>query len=88
MYHFTGLYGKFQNQIRMIQMLLVFRGLTNENPYQHVREFEDICGTMKHNQMMEEALKHRLFPFSLKGKAKTWLLSIQPSSITTWVGLA
>jgi len=54
-------------------MLPIFRGVENENPYQHVREFEEICGTMKYNHMSEEALKLRLFPFSLKEKAKARL---------------
>ena len=69
-------------------MLPVFRGLANENPYQHVREFEDICGTMKYHQMTEESLKLRLFPFSLKERAKSWLLSLQLGSVSTRVGLA
>ena len=43
----------FEIKSGMIHMLPVFCGLTNENPYQHVRKFEDICGTMKYNQMME-----------------------------------
>ena len=32
----------FEIKSGMIQILSVFRGLTNENPYQHVRKFEDI----------------------------------------------
>jgi len=43
---------------------------------------------MKYNQLTEESQKLRLFPFSLKEKAKAWLLSLQPGSIFTWVGLA
>ena len=58
-----ALTANFEIKSGMIQMLSVFRGLSNENSYQHVREFEDICGTMKYNQIMEESLKLRLFPF-------------------------
>jgi len=43
---------------------------------------------MKYNQMTEESLKLRLFPFTLKEKAKAWLLSLQPGSIFTWADLA
>ena len=43
---------------------------------------------MKYHQMTEESLKLRLFSFFLKEKAKLWLLSLQPGSISTWVGLA
>ena len=72
----------------MIQMLPIFQELTNENPYQHVRKFEHICGTIKYNQMTEESLKLRLFTFSLYEKAKAWLLSLQTGTITNWVDLA
>ena len=77
----------FELKSGLIQMLPIFRGVENENPYQHVREFEEICGTMKYNHMSEEALKLRLFPFSLKEKAKAWLYAIQANSINTWEGL-
>jgi len=83
----SPLTANFQINYGMIQMLPIFLGLTNENPYQHVRKFEDICGTMKYNQMTEESLKLRLFPFSLKEKAKAWLLSLQPGTITNWIDL-
>ena len=79
---------KFKIKFGMIQMLLVFRWLTNENQYQYVREFEDICGIMKYNQMMEESVKLRLFPFSVKEKAQACLLSLKPGTITNWVDLA
>ena len=85
---FPTLTTNFKIKYGMIQMLLVFRELINENPYQYVREFEDICGTMKYNQMIEESLKLRVFPFSLKKKFKAELLSLQPGSIFTWVALA
>jgi len=61
-----GLTTNFEIKSVMMQIPPVFRGLANENPYQHVRKFEDICGTMKYNQMTEESIKLRLFPFSLK----------------------
>jgi len=62
--------------------------LTNENLYQHVREFKDICGTLKYNQMSMKSLKLRLFSFSLKEKPRLGLLSLQPGIITNWVDLA
>ena len=31
-----------------------------------------------------DALKFRLFPFSLRGKAKEWLLALPKGSITSW----
>jgi len=58
-----ALTANFEIKSGMIQMLPVFQGLANENPYQHIREFEDIYGTMKYHQMTEEFLKLRFSPF-------------------------
>ena len=77
----------FELKFSMIQMLPVFYGLYQENPYQHVREFKDICGTMRIIYITEDALKLRSFPFSLKEKAKAWLYALQARSISTWAKL-
>ncbi|XP_026378387.1 uncharacterized protein LOC113272804 [Papaver somniferum] len=76
--------GQFELKASTIHMLPVFRGADAENPYHHVRDFEDICGTLHFDQMPEESLKLRLFSFSLKEKAKSWMNALQPHSIGTW----
>ncbi|XP_026396037.1 uncharacterized protein LOC113290669 [Papaver somniferum] len=76
--------GRFELKASTIHMLPVFRGVDAENPYHHVRDFEDICGTLRFNQMPEESLKLRLFPFSLKEKAKSWMYALEPQSVRTW----
>ena len=67
----------------IIQMLPSFYGLSNEDPYKHLDEFLEICTTIKLQNFSEDALKMRLFPFSLKDKAKYWLNSLEPNSITS-----
>lgn len=62
----------------------MFRGTEKEDPYLHVREFEEICGTIKYQQLSDEIVKLKLFPFLLKDKAKSWFNSLKPESITTW----
>jgi len=69
----------FEIKFGMIHMLSVFRGLANENPYQH------ICGIMKYNQMTEESLKLKLFPFSLKEKNQS-LASFSPTGLNFHMG--
>jgi hypothetical protein len=59
----------------IIQLLPFFHGLDLENPYLRLREFEKVCNT--YNDL-------KLFPFSLKDKAKTWLQNLRPGSIRTW----
>ncbi|XP_026433991.1 uncharacterized protein LOC113331496 [Papaver somniferum] len=74
----------FEIRTSTIQSLPKFFGKENENPYYHIREFEELCGTMKFKDLADKYLKLRLFPFSLKDKAKSWLNALAPSSIHTW----
>ena len=76
--------GTFHFRNGMIQLLPTFRGLESEQPYLHVREFDEVCATFDEPQCTEELIRLKLFPFSLKDKAKTWLLSLRSGSITSW----
>jgi hypothetical protein len=49
-----------------------FSGKVNENPYSHLREFEQICTCLLIEGMSYETLRWKLFPFSLIEKAKHW----------------
>ena len=46
--------------------------------------FLEICNTIKLNGVTEDMIRLRLFPFSLKDKARGWLQSLQLGSITSW----
>uniref|UniRef100_A0A2N9IAN8 Retrotransposon gag domain-containing protein n=1 Tax=Fagus sylvatica TaxID=28930 RepID=A0A2N9IAN8_FAGSY len=67
----------------LMAILPDFRGLENENPYVHVRAFEEVIGSFYAQNMIETA-KLRFFPFSLKDKAKGWLYTLKPRSIGSW----
>ena len=69
--------------IQMLQNIL-FHGLPHENPNMHLTNFLEVCDTIKYNGVTEEALRLRLFPLSLGDRAKHWLTSQPPDSITTW----
>jgi len=44
----------------------------DENPYTHLREFEQLCSCLYIFGMTHETTKWKLFPFSLLGRAKQW----------------
>ena len=50
----------------------------------HLTNFIEVCDTIKYNGVTKEALKLRLFPLSLGDRAKHWLTSQPPDSITSW----
>ncbi|XP_030963798.1 uncharacterized protein LOC115984958 [Quercus lobata] len=74
--------------IQMIQQTVQFRGLSQEDPNVYIANFMGICDTFKHNGVTDDAIRLRLFPFSLRDKAKVWLNPLPHGNITTWEELA
>lgn len=65
-----------------------FRGHPSEDPHKHICAFLEICGMVKINGITNDAIRLRLFPFSLQDRAKDWLESISSESIATGDALA
>ena len=57
--------------IKMIQEQS-FSGEGDENPYSHLQEFEQTCACLRIASMSDKAIRWKLFPFSLTGRAKQW----------------
>ena len=76
----------FENKPAYIQMVsqYQFAGLPSEDPNAHLASFLDICDTFRINRVSADAIRLRLFPFSLRDKAKLWLSSLAPNPITSW----
>ncbi|XP_070030053.1 uncharacterized protein [Nicotiana sylvestris] len=70
--------------IQTIQQSCIFTGDLSEDTHSHLIDFLELVEPAKYNGVPPEAIKLRLFPFSLKGEAKTWLRSLPQGSITTW----
>ena len=57
-----------------------FFGLENENPNHHLHEFEEMCSCLSILGMTQEAIRWKLFPFSLIGKVKQWYTFVVEST--------
>ena len=57
-----------------------------EDAYIFVSEFEEVCATMRLQQLTENAVKLRLINFALNDSAKKWLYSLSNQSIASWEG--
>jgi len=60
-----------------------FGGHPSNNPNVHLRKFLMKCDTIKLNGVTTNAIRLRLFPFSLKDRASDWLQNEEPNSFTT-----
>ena len=65
-----------------------FGGRDDENPNAHLAKFNLICDTIKLNGVSDDAIRLRLFSFSLRDKAVKWLSSRPRNSFTTWAALS
>ena len=75
----------FEIKPSIIQMVQnnQFGGLQGEDPYAHILTFLNVCATFKINGVTDDAIRLRLFPFSVRDKAQLWLASLPNESITT-----
>ncbi|RVW58250.1 hypothetical protein CK203_113796 [Vitis vinifera] len=64
----------------IVPLLPTFHGMESENPYSHIKEFEEVCNTFQEGGASIDLMRLKLFPFTLKDKAKIWLNSLRPRS--------
>ena len=62
----------------LVPFLPTFHGMESENPYTHIKEFEEVCNTFKEDTTTIDLMRLKLFLFALKDKAKIWLNSLRP----------
>ncbi|KAL0394811.1 UNVERIFIED_CONTAM: hypothetical protein Slati_4447300 [Sesamum latifolium] len=67
--------------IQIIWSSVQFSSLPDDDPNKHLINFLEICDTFRFNGVSNDAVRLRIFPFSLCDTAKDWLQSL---SITTW----
>ena len=67
-----------------LNMLPSFYGLPNEDPLTHIKDIFNVVSSFPLTGVTEEQLRMRVFPYTLKDKAKYWLNSLKPGSLMTW----
>ena len=71
----------------LVPLLPTFHVMENENPYTHIRDFEEVCITFKEGAIDMDLLKLKAFLLTLKDKGKIWLNSLRPRTVRSWVEL-
>ncbi|XP_019246263.1 PREDICTED: uncharacterized protein LOC109225910 [Nicotiana attenuata] len=61
-----------------------FRNSTDDDPTQHLRNFLGVCAMHKQNNVSDDALRLRVFKYSLAGDARRWLQNLPQNSIRSW----
>ncbi|KAJ4705116.1 Retrotransposon gag protein [Melia azedarach] len=73
---------------QMLQTVGQFSGMPTEDPHLHLRLFIEVSDSFKLPGVTENALRLKLFPYSLRDRARAWLNSLPSNSVTTWQELA
>jgi hypothetical protein len=53
-----------------------FSGVSTDDAAAHLNNFVELCEMQKYKDVDGDIIKLKLFPFSLRGRAKDWLLSL------------
>ena len=61
-----------------------FSGLPSEDAASLLNNFVDLCDMQKKKYVDNYIGKLKLFPFSLRDRAKTWFSSLPKNSIDSW----
>ena len=65
----------------------LFCGTKNESVVEHMNVLSDLSGIFAEDIKRRNYFVSKIFPFSLKGEAKTWYNNLSPGSITSPIGL-
>ena len=60
----------------------------NECPLKHIKLFKSLCDIISSEDVSTDYIRMKAFPFSLGGRASTWLDNLPSGSITSWQALS
>ena len=68
----------------LVLLLPQFHWMENENPYIHIKDFEEVWHTFHEGNTFIKLMRLKFFQFTLKDKAKLLFSSLRPQSIRSW----
>ncbi|KAL4368063.1 hypothetical protein GQ457_05G015080 [Hibiscus cannabinus] len=71
----------------MLNSIGQFGGMPHEDARQHIRNFLEVCDSFRQQGVHEDVLKIKLFPYSLRDRARAWLSGVPASSMESWSDL-
>ncbi|XP_059306473.1 uncharacterized protein LOC132057904 [Lycium ferocissimum] len=69
---------------QLLKLEEYFRNSTENDPQCHLQNFVDVCANHIQNNVPQDAIRLRLFKYSLAGEARTWFEKLPQNSITSW----
>nr|GEV32081.1 DNA-directed DNA polymerase [Tanacetum cinerariifolium] len=80
----------FKIKTNLLQLVQTnkFHGFERDNPHTHISNFKWMTSTLKYRDVLNDAIKLMLFPYSLEGDARIWYEKEPPNSILTRDDLA
>ena len=73
----------YELKIVYFTMLPSFYGIPNEDPLIFIRHFYATIQTFPLQGLIEDQLRMKCFPYTLKDRAKVWLMTSQLNSLTS-----
>ncbi|KAL4269676.1 hypothetical protein GQ457_HM001300 [Hibiscus cannabinus] len=71
----------------MLNSIGQFGGSPHEDARQHIRAFLEVCDSFRQQGVHEDVLKLKLFPYSLRDRARGWLSGVPAGSLKSWADL-
>ncbi|KAL4386489.1 hypothetical protein GQ457_09G021370 [Hibiscus cannabinus] len=71
----------------MLNSIGQFGGSPHEDARQHIRAFLEVCDSFRQQGVHAGVLKLKLFPYSLRDRARGWLSGVPAGSLESWTDL-
>ena len=71
-----GRNANFRIDSHVMSMLPIFHGKPSKDPYRHVDKLSQVCEINQIHNVTADVMKMKLFPATLRNRAKDWVLNL------------